>query len=169
MGKGRSEQEQPASPLAPVPPAPVLAETLSDVRGLASLRPAAAAVRRGASVLADVGDPQGQAQAPRLGETDQGTDAVCPGLGVNSLPLWLCRLAHRIWEQVLDKVSTQGSCSRGPHCVSTSPPPFHHSEPGAPLLLELQRPQLPSASLLFLPSLNPGYEEEGNLLQQPPP
>ena len=32
VGKGRSEQEQPASPLAPVPPAPVLAETLSDVR-----------------------------------------------------------------------------------------------------------------------------------------
>lgn len=84
---------------------------LSGVGCLASLRSVASAVRRGFSVLADVGDPQGQARAPRLGEAEQGTDAACPGLGVNSLPFWLCRLAHRTWEQVLDKVSVQGSCS----------------------------------------------------------
>lgn len=123
---------------------------------MASLRSAALAVRRGSSVLADVGDPQGQARVPRLGETDQGTDAACPGLGVNGLPLWLCRLTHCLWEQVLDKVSTQGSCSRGLHCISTSPPPFHCSEPGAPLLLGLQRPQVPAPSLLFVPILNSG-------------
>lgn len=32
VGKDRSGQEQPTSPLTPVPPAPALAETLSDVR-----------------------------------------------------------------------------------------------------------------------------------------
>lgn len=93
---------------------------------MASLRSEASSNRPGSSVPEEVGVPECQDSSPGLGETEQGTDAACPGLWANSPPLWLPWLTHHTCQQVLDKVPTQGSCTPGSHCAITSPhPPLH--------------------------------------------
>ena len=151
-GGNKSRQGEPTGPLTPLPPPPPApVEMLSGVGCLASLRSEASGTRPGSSVLAEVGGPEGQDSSPGLGEAEQGTDAAMPWV-VGEQPSTLASPAR---SPHLPTGFGQGSHAgklhpRPPLCPSLprTHPSTGYSDPGAPVLLGLQRPQVPSPSLL---------------------